>query len=562
MRLRARIIVYLALFLFLIFFSNEIATYMIIQPSIKNSENHEIDLSVNQAISTLNYQLSDLQGKVQDYATWDDTYNFAQTGNQTFIENNLGDTAFTTESVNLIAIVNNNNNIIYVQSYDFNNSSKVQTSQEARTVLSSDNAIWNFSSAENPISGIILVDNQPMLFATAPILTSLGQGPSMGGMLFGKYVDSQEINNLDSIMNLNFSLTTVFEQKVENNIVQPLLSNKQTVVVEENSLQGTASGYTLINDINSNPTFILQVTQDNTAYQQEESAGNIFQAVQLTLTICFGAALLLLLERKLIKPLTDLTKYVEEISLHTNESVPKSLAHASQELVVLSNAIRDSVKKKLEGMNEVSRMVGHDLRNPLTGIKNASYILKKNYGTKMDEKGNTMLKTIDDCVEYSDKIVKDLLEYSCQIKLEKIKTNTRQLVNDSLSTLAIPSSMHVINEASDEFSVSVDIGKIERVFSNLIKNALDAMPNGGELKITNGQNHNLVEIAFSDTGTGMSQEVLQKLWTPFFTTKAKGMGVGLSICKRIIEAHGGKIKVASAPGKGTIFTVFLPLENS
>jgi signal transduction histidine kinase len=67
-----------------------------------------------------------------------------------------------------------------------------------------------------------------------------------------------------------------------------------------------------------------------------------------------------------------------------------------------------------------------------------------------------------------------------------------------------------------------------------------------------------VKIAFSDSGVGMSKEVLEKLWTPFFTTKAKGMGVGLSICRRIINAHGGRIEVQSVEGKGTCFMVFLP----
>jgi signal transduction histidine kinase len=241
---------------------------------------------------------------------------------------------------------------------------------------------------------------------------------------------------------------------------------------------------------------------------------------------------------------------------------PKALVHSSEELGILTNAIRDAVKKKLEGMNEVSRMVAHDLRNPLAGINGASYMLKKNYGEKMDEKGNRLLEVIGDCVEYSDKIVRDLLEYSCEIKLNKTKANPEGLVTDSLSTLVVPGNVLVINEVSDEFSLWVDNGKLQRVFSNLIKNALDSMADGGILKITSRKVNGEVEIGFSDTGTGMSDDTLKRLWTPFFTTKAKGMGVGLSICKRIIDAHGGRIEAKSTIGKGTVFTVFLPIENS
>ena len=212
----------------------QLISILIIQPSFKRVENHEIDVSINQALSTINYQLSDLKGKVQDYATWDDTYNFVQNRNPSYFENDLGDNAFTNENINIVAIVNNSQSLVYVQSYDFTNSSKIQTSQEAQNVLSSDDIIWNFSSGENCTSGILLVDNQPLLFATAPILTSLGQGPSMGGMLFGKYVDAQETTKLENIMNLNFSLDSISKQKVDNNIVQSMLSNKQTVLVKDN----------------------------------------------------------------------------------------------------------------------------------------------------------------------------------------------------------------------------------------------------------------------------------------------------------------------------------------
>ena len=96
----------------------------------------------------------------------------------------------------------------------------------------------------------------------------------------------------------------------------------------------------------------------------------------------------------------------------------------------------------------------------------------------------------------------------------------------------------------------IDANKIERVFVNLIKNAFDAMPNGGTLEISSRQNNGNVEFTFSDTGNGMSEDVIAKIFTPLFTTKAQGMGFGLAICKRMIEAHGGKIQVERQPKQG------------
>jgi signal transduction histidine kinase len=549
---------------FLVFGSLHVITVLFIQPSFSNLETRETKEGIVQAINAIDYRVSELSGKVRDYSSWDETYNFVQNENQDYVENNFIDETFENLDLNIIAIVNNNRSLVYCQSFDLNYSAKVQTSEETKNLLPFDERLWGFPSEGNTVSGIMLVDNQPMFVATAPILTSLSQGPIIGGLLFGRFVDSQEIGELAKIMNLNFSVYTISNfriQGLDSHIVDSLLSKEQTVVVKENS-PDAVSGYTLIRDIHSNSQFILQTTRDRAAYQQGVWVRDIFLVASLVLSICVGAGFQILLEREIVKPMTKLATYVKEMPHNPTALEPKALVHSSEELGILTNAIRDAVKKKLEGMNEVSRMVAHDLRNPLAGINGASYMLKKNYGEKMDEKGNRLLEVIGDCVEYSDKIVRDLLEYSCEIKLNKTKANPEGLVTDSLSTLVVPGNVLVINEVSDEFSLWVDNGKLQRVFSNLIKNALDSMADGGILKITSRKVNGEVEIGFSDTGTGMSDDTLKRLWTPFFTTKAKGMGVGLSICKRIIDAHGGRIEAKSTIGKGTVFTVFLPIENS
>jgi signal transduction histidine kinase len=563
MKLRTKTMITITIISFLIFGALQAITILVIDPSFNNLEIQESKRNINQALSVINYSLNSLQGQLKDYSHWDDTYNFVQNKNQEYIDNNFFESTFENLNLNLLGIVDNNRSIVYCQSFDLINLTKVNTPEETRKILTSDDSIWVFNSIEDTTSGIMLMDNQPMFVATAPILTSLNQGPVVGGMLFGRFIDENEISQLTEIMGLNFCITKISDlrlQKEGNHIVDSLLLNKTTVVVKENSFN-TISGYTLINDIHSNPTFILQVAQDRTVNQQGIWVRNIFLSASVALAFCVGAGFLVLLEKEIVKPMMKLAATVEEIPLKPNVSRTKSKSTSSEELDVLSDAVRNSVNKRLEGMNEASRMVGHDLRNPLAGIRGAQYILKKNYGEKLDAKGNEMLKIIDDCVEYSDKIVRDLLDYSCEIKLDKITTNPVRLVNASLSTLVVPVNVQVISEVNDEFSVFVDNGKIERVFSNLIKNACDAMPNGGQLKITSRKVNGNVEICFSDSGIGMSKDVLQKLWTPFFTTKPKGLGIGLDICKRIVEAHRGKIKAESILGKGTVFTVFLPMDN-
>jgi len=108
--------------------------------------------------------------------------------------------------------------------------------------------------------------------------------------------------------------------------------------------------------------------------------------------------------------------------------------------------------------------------------------------------------------------------------------------------------------------MTVDVEKVKRAFLNIIKNAFDAMPQGGKLTITSVEANGNVKVEFADTGTGMSKSTMEKLWSGPFTTKAKGIGLGLPISKRIIQAHGGSISMESETGRGTSFTVTLPIK--
>jgi signal transduction histidine kinase len=104
----------------------------------------------------------------------------------------------------------------------------------------------------------------------------------------------------------------------------------------------------------------------------------------------------------------------------------------------------------------------------------------------------------------------------------------------------------------------IDPGLMKRVFSNLIANAVQAMPEGGELTVDASKSDEEALVSFHDTGVGIPQEDFSKLFSPFFTTKAKGQGLGLAVCKRLVEAHGGEITVESRLGEGTTFTIRLP----
>jgi len=247
---------------------------------------------------------------------------------------------------------------------------------------------------------------------------------------------------------------------------------------------------------------------------------------------------------------TQIRQYAGELEVKVQERT-KELVEAQARLLKT---------ERLATIGELAGMVGHDLRNPLTGIAGAAYFVKSKYGGSMDKNGKEMLEVIEKDIYYSNKIINDLLEYSKEIKLELTETDTKSILKVVLPSIKVPRNVHVIDETRDEIRLKVDVNIMRRVFTNIIKNAIDAMPKGGTLSIRSQSVNGMVALSFSDTGMGMTEETMGKIWTPLFTTKAKGMGFGLPICKRFVEGHGGKIMVQSTRGKGSTFTIVLPIE--
>jgi PAS domain S-box-containing protein len=217
--------------------------------------------------------------------------------------------------------------------------------------------------------------------------------------------------------------------------------------------------------------------------------------------------------------------------------------------------------ERFAAIGELAGMVGHDLRNPLTAIKNAVYYLKRKQTSQADSREIEMLEIIDKSVVHANKIIASLLEYSGEIRLEIEQCSAKELLDYVLLMAQVPERIRVIDRTRYEPVIWVDVNKMERVFLNLIKNAFDAIPAGGKVEVNSKLVGENVEIVFKDDGVGMSEQTLSKIFNPLFTTKAQGMGFGLAICKRIVEAHCGKISVESTLGKGTTFTIALPTEH-
>ena len=172
-----------------------------------------------------------------------------------------------------------------------------------------------------------------------------------------------------------------------------------------------------------------------------------------------------------------------------------------------------------------------------------------------------MLQVLNDSVNYADKIIRDLQDFSALRKPIFEKTNINAIVQDALSQVRTPENVRLVKELGHLPDLKVDKDMLKRVFLNLALNGIQAMEKGGTLRVSTKKASDSVEVSFKDTGAGISKENIERLFNPFFTTKAKGMGMGLPICKKFVDAHGGSIEVESEEGKGSTFTVKLPIHQ-
>ena len=222
--------------------------------------------------------------------------------------------------------------------------------------------------------------------------------------------------------------------------------------------------------------------------------------------------------------------------------------------------------EKLAVVGQLAGCVAHDLRNPLGAIKNAVYYLKGKLGASELAKSNPrigqFLQILDEQVERSNTVITDLIDFSRVILPSLSSTVLENVIESTLSSMEVNDNVHIIKRFDADLpEVLADGNRLQRVFMNLVMNAQDSMPNGGELAISTRKVGKFAEVAFSDTGVGISEENIKNLFEPLFTTKAHDTGLGLAVCHQIVAKHGGSIDVVSKQGEGTTFAVRLPLND-
>ncbi len=220
---------------------------------------------------------------------------------------------------------------------------------------------------------------------------------------------------------------------------------------------------------------------------------------------------------------------------------------------------------RLASIGRLAAGVAHELNEPLGNILGLAQLSSKL--PEIPEQAKKDLGLIEECAMYSREIIKKLMEFSRQSSLKKEIVHLNEVIDGSITFLkarCIKEGIRIVKQYTENIVVSADPTQIKQVITNLILNAIQAMKNGGQLTIATKKESQKAVFSVEDTGMGISGENISKTFIPFFTTKdvGEGTGLGLSVVYGIVKNHNGDIKVSSEPGQGTIFQVYLPLEEN
>jgi len=329
---------------------------------------------------------------------------------------------------------------------------------------------------------------------------------------------------------------------------------------------------------------------------QKSMRGSMYKHILGLAISCMLISLIfwLSINRLLIKPLNEMVSIMKKVeqkdlSVRINSdgndefgflarSFNKMIISLEQSKKELETFHLQQIEKasKLASLGEIISSIAHEIKNPLTGINCAVQLVYNNL--KEDHSQKQVVAEVLNQISRLDRFVKDLLSYARPTPLQFVPFQIKESLKIVLFFVhSEAKKKHIeINTFSDENipGILMDPNQMQQVFLNIIINAMDSMPQGGTLTISVAvKNYQEVSdkiknsaiadkwlaVSFEDNGTGISQDDIEHIFEPFYSKKTKGTGLGLSISQKIVRNHRGEIFVDSTPGKGTVFTIYLPV---
>src|SRR4030042_1366249 len=316
-----------------------VVTQHILLSSFAELEEQYTHENVKRVLSALYDEISNLESQNEDYAQWDDTYEFIEDTNKDYIKKNTVDPTFIHLRVNLMLFINSSGKVVFAKAFDLQRKEEIPVTQSFKEHLSPDSLLLQHPSITSIITGIILLPEGPMLVSSCPILTSEGKGPIRGTLIFGRYLNVDEIQMLASTTYLSITIHRFNDLQLPGDFqaVRTFFSEKTPILIRPLD-KVTVAGYAQLQDVYRKPILLLRVDMPRDIYMQGKASVSYFIPLLLIISFIFVILTLFLLEKLILSRMHKLNKSVSSIATSGDHSARVSMV-GKDELSSLSDRI-------------------------------------------------------------------------------------------------------------------------------------------------------------------------------------------------------------------------------
>lgn len=520
------------------------ASSTILLDSLRKAEEQETRQIVKGVLNVFTQTQDDFSSRFADWSAWDDTYTFIESPNEDYAKPNLIPETLANLKVNLILYINSSGRIVYGTGFDLKTKKKTPIPQALREHLSPNDLLLQHPNSKSNVTGIVLLPEAPMMITSQPIVTSIGEGPIRGTLIYGRYLDASRIDNLIRVNRLSLSMYGVNEARLPPDLqkVRSSMSAKEPILIRRLS-EKTIAGYSLLPDIYGKPAVLLRVDVPREIYQKGQNSLHYLIASLLVVGLVFGGVALLLVER-----------------------------------LVLFQQEREELKKLSQLKDDFLSTVSHELRTPMTNMKMAIKMLQVTFSQDgaLVKRGQVdrYLQILQDECAREISLINDLLD------LQRLEAGNQSLALETihlqtwLLQLIEPFQQRVDNLQQ---KLQLDIppklpplvsspSSLERILAELLNNACKYTPPGEQITLSAHVKSGMMQLSVSNSGIEIPASEQSHIFDKFYRIpgtdrwKQGGTGLGLALVQKLTNHLGGSIWVRSEHGS-TCFTLELPVNS-
>ena len=564
-------------------------------------ENHTAD-TVGQTLNAYSYVVSRLETDTATWATSDDAYDFIAGDNEDYAASYLANETFSALDVSLIVFIDDEGAVVLGKAFDPIAGAEVPLPASLVDHLSENGPLFGPADARTFGSGIILLDEGPLLVASQPILTSRGEGPVRGAAIFGRYLDASLIADLERVVGFPVMMRTLDETpNAEFTEAVASLSAEQPILVRQRDSQLTV-GYSLLHDVYGEPALVLTVDVPRETLKLGEIAVAYYILSVLGAGILVVAGAMVVLQKQVFSRFARLIRGIDAITvsgdtsqrlsigggdelasisgtvnamLSTIEGTAIKMRESEEELRVhyeLEKEMRIELEEETKKRTEFTRALVHELRTPITPVLAATELLLE--GT-LNDQSRRLVESIDRSATNLNRRIDELIDLirgetdmlPLAMQPVDVLSLLRDIGNEMTPVAATSGHSLTVDLPAASGNIMGDSDRLRQIVQNLMNNAFKFTPSGGEITLLARIDNATLVVEVHDTGPGIDKEDLERLFDPYYRRvedreRLSGLGLGLAISKRLVELHGGEIWVKSRAGEGTTLGFSLPLVQS